>query len=98
MAEYIDLRRLFTDAELGNKVDVAMIIAANDLLSATPSPAEQKWASQVASNPRAEGKKALMFVIAQNKDATIEQIRLADDASIQTAVDSVVPALVAAAE
>ena len=96
MAAYIDLRGLFSDDELKNRTDVAVIVAANNLLSGTPSTAEQKWAAHVFSSPRSEGVKALMSVLATNNALTIAQIQGAQDSALQTAVDIAVPSLVIA--
>ena len=96
MAAYIDLRDLFSDDELKNRTDIAVVIAANKLLVGTPSIAEQKWATHVFSSPRSEGAKALMSVLATNNTLTITQIQQAGDAALQTAVDIAVPSLVVA--
>ena len=96
MATYLELRGLFSDADLSNKLDIAIIIAANDLLSGAPSANQQKWAANVFSAPRAESKKALMAVLAKNKALTSTQIQGATDSAIQAQVDSVVDSLVIA--
>ena len=85
-----------TDSDLPNKVEVATIVAAQALISGTPTTDETNWAAKVFSSPKSESKKALMGVIAINKDATIAQIQGASDASVQSAVDTVVPTLIAA--
>jgi hypothetical protein len=97
MASYIELRNLFSDSDLGNKIDVAVMIAANELItSASPTVEGQAWAAHVFSNPRVEGQKALMAVLSLNKDATVAQITGAADVALQTNVDLVVPSLVSA--
>ena len=96
MALYIDLRNLFADDTLKNRVDVAVIVAASGLLAGAPTLDEQKWAAAVLNSPRTESRKAFMAVIAANKSATIEQILNANDTALQTNVDEVVPALVVA--
>lgn len=96
MASYTELRGLFADDELSNKIDIAIIVSANDLLAGTPTASQQKWSANVFSSPRSESKKALMAVLAKNKDFTIAQIQGATDAAIQTQVDSVVDSLVIA--
>jgi len=97
MATYIEIRQLFNDSDLGNKVDVAVTIAANNLLAATPTAGELNWAADVFANPRAEGQKALMAVLAESNALTVDQIINATDAAIQTTVDAIVPSLVLAA-
>jgi hypothetical protein len=96
VADYIELRKLFSDDELSNRVDVAIVIAANGLLSGTPEVNDKKWAAAVFANPRGEGKKALMAVIATHNGMTVEQITSAVDSTLQTAVDAIVPSLVVA--
>ena len=96
MATYTDLRILFADDQLKNKIDIAIIVSASDLLSGTPTAEQQKWAANVFSYPRNESDKALMFVLAKNKALTIAQIQSATDEAIQTQVDSVVDSLVVA--
>ena len=96
MASYIDLRNLFSNDELKNRVDIAVVIAANNLLSGTPTANDQKWAAHVFSGPRSEGAKALMAVIATNNGLTVAQITSASDAALQAAVDLAVPTLVIA--
>ena len=96
MATYTELRQLFSDDALKNKIDFAVVVAAETLLSGTPTAAEQMWAAHVAAGPRAESDKAFMFMLATNKAATVEGIQTATDASIQTAVDAVVDTLVLA--
>ena len=96
MATYVELRNIFSNDELSNRVDIAVIIAANNLLSGTPTINDQKWAAHVFSKPRVEGEKALMAVIATNNTATVEQITGALDSTLQTAVNTAVPALIVA--
>ena len=96
MALYTELRGLFADDELKNRVEIATIIAANNILSGTPSIEQQKWAAHTFSSPRSESNKALMSVLAENNGLTVTQIQNASDVAIQNAVNSVVPSLVVA--
>lgn len=96
MASYTELRNLFADDALRNRVTVACVIAANAQLSGTPTTAQQKFAELVFSNPDAMGAKVLMAVLAANAGATVTQINNATDAVIQAQVNSVVPNLTAA--
>tara|TARA_R110002096_G_scaffold202758_2_gene387492 strand:+ start:7765 stop:8067 length:303 start_codon:yes stop_codon:yes gene_type:complete len=96
MASYLELRRLFKDSDLSNKVITATIVYAQELLDATPTANDKAWAASVFSNPDSEGKKILMGVLAINKSATVVQIQAATDAQIQTNVNTVAPAMVAA--
>lgn len=94
MATLQELRGLFRDSDLLEKVESATVIAANNLLEATPTAADKAWASGVFSNPFREAQKVLMAVLADNSAATVSQIQTATDVSIQTSVDTVVPNLV----
>ena len=96
MATYTEIRTLFSNDGLRNRVVVATIVAANDLLGGTPTPDEQKWSAAAFGSGRVEGQKAFMAVLAANKDAPVANIIGASDAAIQTNVDAVVPSLVVA--
>jgi len=94
MASYIELRELFNDDVLVNKVTVATIIAANNLLTGTPTAAEKAYAALVFANPRGEADKVLMSVLAANAGVAKATIQTASDSAVQTKVDLVVPVLV----
>ena len=97
MANYQELRDLYTDDALKNRLDVAITVAAHDLLvAASPTLEEQRWASHVLAGPRPEAEKALRFLVAANKGVSISAIKSPDDASLQTQVDGIVSSLVAA--
>lgn len=96
MATYAELRALFNDDAMRNRLDVAVIIAANTLLGGTPTAADQNWAAAAFNNPRTEGQKAFMAVLAENKGLSVSAIQGATDAAIQTNVDAIVPSLVVA--
>ena len=97
MATYQELRDLFSDDVLKNRLDIAVTVAAHDLLvAASPTLPEQQWASKTLADPRVEAEKALRFLLAANKAATIATIQAASDATLQSQVDSIVDSLVAA--
>lgn len=96
MATYQELRGLFNNSDLMEKVEVAVIISANTLIAGTPTTPETNWAATAFANPKVEARKALMSVLAANSSATVAQITGATDVAIQTNVDSAVPTLVAA--
>ena len=96
MASYADLYDLTSNDGLRNKIRVAVIVAAQDLLDGTPTADDKDWAAEVFQNPASEGAKAFASVLAVNKDATQAQILAATDLSIQANVDAVVPNLVTA--
>ena len=94
MATYTELRSLFNDSDLLEKIDTAVVIAANNLINGTPTAADKAWISAVLGDPRAEAEKALMVVLASNSGASVATIQGATDVAIQTNVDTVVPILV----
>jgi len=97
MADYKDLRAKFNDTALRNRVEVAIIVEAQGLaIKAGATAEETTWAGRALGSPRREAEKALMFVLAANKDVTISQIDGADDAALQAQTALVIPALVAA--
>ena len=96
MATLQELRGLFRDSDLLEKVEAALIISANNLLSGTPSVDQASWAAHVFSSPSTEAKKAMMALLASNSAATKEQILGAADAAIQSNVNAVTTTLVAA--
>ena len=96
MATLQELRDLFRDSDLLEKVESALIISANNMLSGTPTASQTAWAAHVFSSPASEAKKAMMSVLAANSTATPAQILGASDVAIQANVDSVSTTLVAA--
>ena len=96
MATYKDIRSLFNDGDLVNRAAVAVVVSVSALLDGTPTAADRAYAAGVFSNPQSEAKKALMYVLASNKSATVAAIKAATDAALQTKVDAVVPVLIKA--
>lgn len=96
MATYSEIRQLFNDDTLRNRVTVATVIAANSALASNPTAAQQKFANMVFSSPEEMGRKVLMAVLASNSTYTLAQIQGVTDAALQTAVAAVVPNLTAA--
>ena len=91
MATYTEIRNLFDDSALRNRVAVAVIVAANTILEETPAtPARKAWAVRAFAGAEAEAKRILMAVLAANKDATVGQIQNANDAALQTNVNAAI--------
>ncbi|MBV1929886.1 MAG: hypothetical protein KUG81_10305 [Gammaproteobacteria bacterium] len=93
MATLQELRGLFNDSDLLEKVEAATVIAANNLLAGTPTADQKAWAAAVATNPNTEGKKALMFVLAENEGLSVSAIQSAGDGAIQNNVDDIAQVL-----
>jgi len=97
MATYLEINTLSADANLLKRAETAVIIAAQTLVESGGATAnDRRWARQALYAPTAEAQKALRYVLAKNKSATTAQINAVTDASLQTQVDAIVPALVLA--
>ena len=98
MATYQELNELRSNSSLVVKAQVAVVVAAYNLIKSgtTPTAAQTKWAAAVLNAPQVEADKALKFALAKNAAATTAQILAATDATFQQHIDEVVPQLVAA--
>lgn len=94
MAKYTEIRQLFNDSDLLNKVTTATIIYAHSLISGTPTAAQKAWIASVFQSPANEAKKILMGVLASNKSQSVTNIQSAADSTIQAQVDLVAPILI----
>ncbi len=101
MATYAELRALFNDSGLRNKVTSAAIIAAESALSdpvnfptttadVTLQTDRLLWAARVFNGAEAEGRKLFMAVLAANSSATVAAIQGASDTVIQNNVNDAV--------
>jgi len=94
MATYAELRQLFTDGDLRNKVDVAVIIAAEAIRTEDPGTTNHAnrllWAKAAFASPRGKSEEMLMALLAANKDASVATIQGVTDAALQTKVDAAV--------
>lgn len=93
MATYLEIRGLFNDADLLNRVTTATIVYAHNAITGATT-AQKKWIALALQNPTSEAKKILMGVLAANKDSTVEQIQGASDELIQDKVDLIAPLLI----
>ena len=93
MATYKELRGLFNHSDLLERVEVAVIVAANNLAD---TPTNNAWVAVAFSSPNSEAKKALMGVIAANADKTLTEIDEVGDVALQNKVNAVVNTLAAA--
>lgn len=94
MATYAELRQLFNDNDLRNKIEVACIVAAEAIrveAEGTTNHANRLvWAKAVFTSPRAASEQMQMALLASNKDATVATILSVSDAALQTLVDAAV--------
>jgi hypothetical protein len=94
MATYLELRSLFDDSDLCNRVSVAASIAANHVLTTgTPTDEQIAWAQRTINNPDGMARRLIPLVLASNPAATVQQIKAASDATLQGVVDATVTAL-----
>ncbi len=94
MATYLELRALFNESDLVNKLQVACLVAAEAIRiedGGTTNHANRLiWAKACFDNPQDKAEKLLMAVLASNKDLTVVQITGASDAALQTKVDAAI--------
>ena len=98
MATYQELYDLGSDKPLQDRVAVAVLKAAQIILTTTPIPSPDRvsWAAMVMSEPVGTGRDVLRLVLAANDSLSVAQIQGASDAAIQTNIDDLVDALVLA--
>src|SRR6478736_902246 len=94
MATYDELLQANASTALVNKVRVAVVVSATNIMGeagATVNHANRLlWAKQVFSDPAAMGSRMMWPVLAQNRALTLAQITGAIDSDVQTAVDTAV--------
>lgn len=94
MATYDELLAANANTGLLNKVRVAVVVAATNVMVEAADVANHanrlKWAKEVFSNPADAGARMMWPVLAQNKAASLSAITGASDATVQSAVDAAV--------
>lgn len=94
MATYDELLQANADTGLVNKVRVAVVVAATNIMTEADTTTNHAnrlaWAKTVFSDPAIAGTRMMWPVLALHKDLTLAQITGAADADVQTAVDSAV--------
>ena len=97
MATYTELRTLFDNDNLRQRIGVALMIKAQSLLDgATPTADQRRWAQQIFSSPQAEADKMLKYLLAKNNTMTVAQIQAVTDAALSTQIDAVANQFVSA--
>jgi len=96
MASYLEIRTLVgSNADLRNRTTVAVMVSVNQLIrEPAPTAADRAFAQVVINNPDAYGRKVLNLVLAEFNELSVAVIENATDATLQTAVDAVIPSLV----
>lgn len=102
MATYLELRGLFSDTDLRNRVEVAIAVAASLIATGaddTSPPWDQAagahdkrvaWAAAALKHTGRERDRVLKLMLAQNSGQTVANIQSASDASVQNNVNEVV--------
>ena len=89
MATYTELRGVFGDGALISKVEVAVTIAANAVLSeVTPVSGRRAWAEAAMLNTGSEAMLMWKYMIAANAAVPVGSITGASDATILAAVNA----------
>ena len=91
MATYEEIYGLHNNSDLVNKITVACIVAAEDIMGEVDTVTNHAnrliWAASVFQNPRDEAKCMFWALLAANNENTVAQIEGASDTAIQVAVD-----------
>ena len=95
MATYAELLTIAaTDDEFKQQIKVACIVACDVIRAEAEGTANHtnrlKWARATLDTPDRAAGQMVLAVLAQNRAATVAQITGADDATVQTAVNSAV--------
>lgn len=97
MATYSELVTASNNSALITRIAVACAVAAEKIRSeptSTPNHVNRlKWAKTAFYDPTDAARGLIWCVLAQNRAAPLIQITGADDATVQTAVDSAVDAV-----
>lgn len=95
---YDEMLTVSTDVALKNRVQVALVVAAEKIRIEDPrttvnAQRRKSWASDAFYNPGNHVNALLWAVLAQNRALTLAQVTGASDAAIQSAVDAAIDAL-----
>ena len=91
MASYTDLRSLWSNDILRNRIELAQTVVANEILVQTTGlpanhTARVKWAVLVMTSPASWADIMLRLLIARNNTLTTAQLTAVDDADLATAI------------
>lgn len=94
MATYSELRSLFGEGSLKNKVEVALCMKVHAILQeATPSAERLAWVRGVLASSYSEAEALLKYGLAANASLTAAQLLGASDAALLSAVSAAVDKL-----
>ncbi|MEG1971425.1 MAG: hypothetical protein RR101_15040 [Burkholderiaceae bacterium] len=94
MATYAELLQACDNNALITRIRVACLVAAQKVVAEAPATANHAarlaWARAVLDDPEPAARKMIRVAVTANRGATLAQITAADDATVQTVVDSAV--------
>jgi len=94
MATYLEIKTLFNDSDLNDKLQVACLIASKAIKDESAQTANHanrlKWAKDAFANPTIAATAMLKVLLAENNTLTLTQIQAASDGAIQTAVNAAI--------
>ncbi len=91
MATYVELRQLFGDGDLKNRVEVAVIVAAETIRDeASPTASRLAWAKAAFENPSSKREPMLRRLLAANREQDVATIQGVSDSTLQSRVDEAV--------
>ena len=95
MATYPELRSLFSESPLRNRLEVAVLIKAREVLNSAGPVERVEWADAALtpSVAAAEAKRMLSYLLGGAESMTHEEILAIPDVDLQAAVDSAVDLL-----
>lgn len=96
MATLQELRGLFDDSDLREKIEAALVKEAQSRLVSASTDAEKRWIAAVLIDPRTEATRAQRYVLAANAGLTVTQILQANDVAIESNVSDATDLFIAA--
>lgn len=108
MATYLELKSLFSDSDMQDKIQTAVAIAAQTILSGDDTsdpPWDQtagqhdlrvKWANAALNSTSATADQMLKYVLAANNGLSVSAIQSAADSAFQSNVNEAVDGLASA--
>ena len=94
MATYNELRQLYSHSDLTNRIEVAVIVAAEKIRTEASDTANHAnrliWAKGTFSSTRRAAEQMLMALLAANRASTTAALIAVTDADLQVAVDAAV--------
>lgn len=97
MPLYTELFELKSNDVLRNRVEIAIIIKAQEVLDKNlpgPSDKEVEWAKEVLRSTSLEANSILLYILARNKNNKIVDILNESDSTLQQYVDKAIDVII----